>query len=225
MPGSAGHRRRTALFQGVAQRLALRKKGSNPHQLMMSATPIPRTLAMSYYADLDVTVLDGCRRSRTRSVKTRLVADSRRDDVVGFVKKQVEGGQAYWVCPLIEGKRKSCSLQTAQETYETLSAELSGLTVGLVHGRPRPTKTAVIGTASPPARSTCWWRQRSSKSASRAECEPDGHRTRRTRFGLSQLHQLRGQSARGARESILRPHLRRPARRSRPPAPEDHLRE
>ena len=100
---------------GVAQRLALRKKGSNPHQLMMSATPIPRTLAMSYYADLDVTVLDELPPGRT-PVKTRLVADSRRDDVVGFVKKHVEEGrQAYWVCPLIE-ESEALQLQTAQET-------------------------------------------------------------------------------------------------------------
>jgi ATP-dependent DNA helicase RecG len=93
---------------GVAQRLALRKKGDNPHQLMMSATPIPRTLAMSYYADLDVTVLDELPPGRT-PIKTRLVADNRRDDVVGFVKKHVEEGrQAYWVCPLIE-ESEACS--------------------------------------------------------------------------------------------------------------------
>jgi len=119
---------------GVAQRLALRKKGSNPHQLMMSATPIPRTLAMSYYADLDVTVLDELPPGRT-PIKTRLVADNRRQDVVGFVKKHVEEGrQAYWVCPLIE-ESEALQLQTAQETYETLSVDLPGLTVGLVHGR------------------------------------------------------------------------------------------
>ncbi|MCL2636098.1 MAG: ATP-dependent DNA helicase RecG, partial [Betaproteobacteria bacterium] len=82
---------------GVAQRLALRKKGENPHQLMMSATPIPRTLAMSYYADLDVTVLDELPPGRT-PIKTRLVADRRRADVVGFVEKHVaEGRQVYWV--------------------------------------------------------------------------------------------------------------------------------
>jgi ATP-dependent DNA helicase RecG len=111
---------------GVAQRLALRKKGANPHQLMMSATPIPRTLAMSYYADLDVTVLDELPPGRT-PIKTRLVADNRRDDVVGFVTKQVsEGRQAYWVCPLIE-ESEALQLQTAQDTYEQLSAELPGL--------------------------------------------------------------------------------------------------
>ena len=76
---------------GVAQRLALRKKGNNPHQLMMSATPIPRTLAMSYYADLDVTVLDELPPGRT-PIKTRLVADNRREDVVGFVKSMSRRG-------------------------------------------------------------------------------------------------------------------------------------
>jgi ATP-dependent DNA helicase RecG len=119
---------------GVAQRLALRKKGNNPHQLMMSATPIPRTLAMSYYADLDVTVLDELPPGRT-PIKTRLVADNRRDDVVGFVKKHVEEGrQAYWVCPLIE-ESEALQLQTAQDTFEQLSIDLPGLVVGLVHGR------------------------------------------------------------------------------------------
>jgi len=119
---------------GVAQRLALRKKGNNPHQLMMSATPIPRTLAMSYYADLDVTVLDELPPGRT-PIKTRLVADNRRQDVVGFIRKHVEEGrQAYWVCPLIE-ESEALQLQTAQDTYEQLSTELPGLTVGLVHGR------------------------------------------------------------------------------------------
>ncbi|MCH2220587.1 MAG: ATP-dependent DNA helicase RecG, partial [Dechloromonas sp.] len=119
---------------GVAQRLALRKKGNNPHQLMMSATPIPRTLAMSYYADLDVTVLDELPPGRT-PIKTRLVADNRRDDVVGFISKHVEEGrQAYWVCPLIE-ESEALQLQTAQDTYEQLSADLPGLRIGLVHGR------------------------------------------------------------------------------------------
>ena len=110
---------------GVAQRLALRKKGDNPHQLMMSATPIPRTLAMSYYADLDVTVLNELPPGRT-PIKTRLVADNRRDDVVGFVKKAVEEGrQAYWVCPLIE-ESEALQLQTAQETYEFLFGQFPG---------------------------------------------------------------------------------------------------
>src|SRR6185503_17790233 len=93
---------------GVRQRLALRMKGSRagsaqqPHQLMMSATPIPRTLAMSYYADLDVSVIDEMPPGRT-PVATRLVSDTRRDEVIQRVRDAcVEGSQAYWVCPLIE---------------------------------------------------------------------------------------------------------------------------
>ena len=93
---------------GVHQRLALRQKGAKsgagaqPHQLMMSATPIPRTLAMSYYADLDVSVIDEMPPGRT-PVATRLVSDARRDEVIQRVRDAcVEGSQAYWVCPLIE---------------------------------------------------------------------------------------------------------------------------
>ena len=185
---------------GVAQRLALRKKGNNPHQLMMSATPIPRTLAMSYYADLDVTVLDELPPGRT-PVKTRLVADSRRDDVVGFVKRHVEEGrQAYWVCPLIE-ESEALQLQTARETHETLSAELSGLTVGLVHGRLKADeKQAVMaafttGEIDVLVATTVIEVGVDVPNASLMVIE------HAERFGLSQLHQLRGRVGRGRYES------------------------
>jgi ATP-dependent DNA helicase RecG len=185
---------------GVAQRLALRKKGDNPHQLMMSATPIPRTLAMSYYADLDVTVLDELPPGRT-PVKTRLVADSRRDDVVGFVKKHVdEGRQAYWVCPLIE-ESEALQLQTAQDTWEALSAELSGLTVGLVHGRLKADeKQAVMaafaaGEVDVLVATTVIEVGVDVPNASLMVIE------HAERFGLSQLHQLRGRVGRGRYES------------------------
>ncbi len=185
---------------GVAQRLALRKKGNNPHQLMMSATPIPRTLAMSYYADLDVTVLDELPPGRT-PIKTRLVADSRREDVVGFVKKHVdEGRQAYWVCPLIE-ESEALQLQTAQETYETLSAELSTLTVGLVHGRLKADeKQAVMaafaaGEIDVLVATTVIEVGVDVPNASLMVIE------HAERFGLSQLHQLRGRVGRGQYES------------------------
>ena len=185
---------------GVAQRLALRKKGNNPHQLMMSATPIPRTLAMSYYADLDVTVLDELPPGRT-PIRTRLVADTRRDDVIGFVRKQVaEGRQAYWVCPLIE-ESEALQLQTAEETYARLAEELPELRIGLVHGRMKPdekqagmaafsageidvlvaTTVIEVGVDVPNA---------SLMVIEHAE-----------RFGLSQLHQLRGRVGRGAYDS------------------------
>jgi len=185
---------------GVAQRLALRQKGNNPHQLMMSATPIPRTLAMSYYADLDVTVLDELPPGRT-PVKTRLVADTRRDDVVGFVRKHVEEGrQAYWVCPLIE-ESEALQLQTAQETYETLLAEFSGLTVGLVHGRLKADeKQAVMaafaaGAINVLVATTVIEVGVDVPNASLMVIE------HAERYGLSQLHQLRGRVGRGPYES------------------------
>ena len=185
---------------GVAQRLALRKKGSNPHQLMMSATPIPRTLAMSYYADLDVTVLDELPPGRT-PIKTRLVADNRREDVVGFVKKHVEEGrQAYWVCPLIE-ESEALQLQTAQDTYEQLSQDLPELRVGLVHGRLKADeKQAVMaafaaGDIDVLVATTVIEVGVDVPNASLMVIE------HAERFGLSQLHQLRGRVGRGPYES------------------------
>ena len=185
---------------GVAQRLALRKKGSNPHQLMMSATPIPRTLAMSYYADLDVTVLDELPPGRT-PIKTRLVADNRRQDVVGFVRKHVEEGrQAYWVCPLIE-ESEALQLQTAEETYAQLFADLPGLTVGLVHGRLKADeKQAVMsafaaGDIDVLVATTVIEVGVDVPNASLMVIE------HAERFGLSQLHQLRGRVGRGQYES------------------------
>ena len=185
---------------GVAQRLALRKKGDNPHQLMMSATPIPRTLAMSYYADLDVSVLDELPPGRT-PIKTRLVADNRRDDVVGFVRKAVEEGrQAYWVCPLIE-ESEALQLQTAQETYDFLFEQFSGLTVGLVHGRLKADeKQAVMaafaaGDIDVLVATTVIEVGVDVPNASLMVIE------HAERFGLSQLHQLRGRVGRGQYES------------------------
>src|SRR5688572_25517807 len=125
---------------GVHQRLALRMKGgragegAQPHQLMMSATPIPRTLAMSYYADLDVSVIDEMPPGRTR-VATRLFSESRRKDVIRGIRDAcMAGSQAYWVCPLIE-ESDALQLKTALETYEGLRATFPELKVGLVHGR------------------------------------------------------------------------------------------
>ncbi len=185
---------------GVHQRLALRKKGEQPHQLMMSATPIPRTLAMSYYADLDVSVIDQLPPGRT-PVATRLVADSRREEVLTRVREAChQGRQAYWVCPLIE-ESEALQLKTAMETYELLTASLPELRVGLVHGRMKPVeKQAVmqafgvneiqllvattvieVGVDVPNA---------SLMVIEHAE-----------RMGLSQLHQLRGRVGRGAAQS------------------------
>src|SRR5690606_2486998 len=136
---------------GVAQRLALRAKldvaaggGLLPHQLMMSATPIPRTLAMSYYADLDVSVIDELPPGRT-PVVTRLVSELRRDELIARLRAAAAAGrQVYWVCPLIE-ESESLDLQTAIDTHARLSAELAPIRVGLVHGRmPSADKQAVM---------------------------------------------------------------------------------
>ncbi|MEY4219479.1 MAG: ATP-dependent helicase RecG, partial [Pseudomonadota bacterium] len=127
---------------GVAQRLALRDKmqdvGMEPHLLMMTATPIPRTLAMSYYADLEVSVIDELPPGRT-PVVTKVISDSRRDQVIGRIGAQLaEGRQVYWVCPLIE-ESEALDLTNATATHEELSAVLSaqlpGTTVGLLHSR------------------------------------------------------------------------------------------
>ena len=125
---------------GVHQRLALRMKGARasngaqPHQLMMSATPIPRTLAMSYYADLDVSVIDEMPPGRT-PVATKLVSDARRDEVIQRVRDAcMDGSQAYWVCPLIE-ESETLQLKTALETYDDARGDFPELKVGLVHGR------------------------------------------------------------------------------------------
>jgi ATP-dependent DNA helicase RecG len=167
---------------------------------MMSATPIPRTLAMSYYADLDVTVLDELPPGRT-PIKTRLVADNRRDDVVGFVAKHIEEGrQVYWVCPLIE-ESEALQLQTAQDTYEQLSIDLPALTVGLVHGRMKADeKQAVMvafaaGEIDVLVATTVIEVGVDVPNASLMVIE------HAERFGLSQLHQLRGRVGRGAHES------------------------
>src|SRR5207253_8457041 len=110
---------------GVQQRLTLRRKGDEalPHQLMMSATPIPRTLSMTYYADLDVSVIDELPPGRS-PVLTKLVADSRRAEVVRRIRESCAAGrQAYWVCPLIE-ESEQLQLQTALEAHAELSREL-----------------------------------------------------------------------------------------------------
>jgi ATP-dependent DNA helicase RecG len=185
---------------GVAQRLALRKKGANPHQLMMSATPIPRTLAMSYYADLDVTVLDELPPGRT-PIKTRLVADGRRDEVVAYVANRVaEGRQAYWVCPLIE-ESEALQLQTAEDTFAQLSGDLPDLRIGLVHGRLKANEKQAImaafaaGAIDVLVATTVIEVGVDVPNASLMVIE------HAERFGLSQLHQLRGRVGRGIYES------------------------
>jgi ATP-dependent DNA helicase RecG len=188
---------------GVRQRLALRKKGGTahvPHQLMMSATPIPRSLAMSYYADLDVSVINELPPGRS-PVQTRLVAENRRDEVVARVHDAcIEGRQAYWVCPLIE-ESETLQLKTAQETYARLSAELPDLRVGLVHGRLKPAEKSaameafVKGEIQVLVATTVIEVGVDVANASLMIIE------HAERFGLAQLHQLRGRVGRGAAQS------------------------
>jgi len=193
---------------GVGQRLALRKKGTQqadnrvvePHQLMMSATPIPRTLSMSYYADLDVSVIDALPPGRT-PVMTKLVADDRRDEILQRVHDACAmGHQAYWVCPLIE-ESEALQLQTANETFATLQATFPDLQVGLVHGRMKSAeKQAVMQAFSNNqlqllVATTVIEVGVDVPNASLMVIE------HAERMGLSQLHQLRGRVGRGATKS------------------------
>ena len=189
---------------GVQQRLALRKKadpgGVVPHQLMMSATPIPRTLSMSYYADLDVSVIDELPPGRT-PIRTRLISNSRRHDVLARIRAACAAGeQAYWVCPLIE-ESETLDLQTALDTYAELQSGLSGLKVGLLHGRLPPTEKAAVMQAFKESRLqllVCTTVIEVGVDVPNASLMVIEHAER---FGLAQLHQLRGRVGRGRRES------------------------
>ncbi|MFJ4393409.1 ATP-dependent DNA helicase RecG [Pseudomonas sp. NPDC089396] len=186
---------------GVQQRLALRKKGVAgelcPHQLIMTATPIPRTLAMSAYADLDTSVLDELPPGRT-PVNTVLVADSRRFEVVERVRAAcAEGRQAYWVCTLIE-ESEELTCQAAESTYEDLGSALGELRVGLIHGRMKPAEKAAVmaefkqGNLQLLVATTVIEVGVDVPNASLMIIEnPE-------RLGLAQLHQLRGRVGRGS---------------------------
>ncbi len=196
---------------GVEQRLALRNKLSEaeqtggtavqePHMLMMSATPIPRTLAMSYYADLDVSTLDELPPGRT-PVVTKLVSEQRRDEVIERIRAQVaQGRQVYWVCPLIE-ESEALDLSNATETHAELSAALPQTRVGLLHSRMPPAeKKAVMALFSNGQMAVL-------VSTTVIEVGVDVPNAslmvieHAERFGLSQLHQLRGRVGRGAAAS------------------------
>jgi ATP-dependent DNA helicase RecG len=190
---------------GVHQRMALRDKGvsdeyGHPHQLVMTATPIPRTLAMAAYADLDTSVIDELPPGR-QPITTVALPNSRRDEIVERVRKACAGGQqAYWVCPLIE-ESEVLDYQAAEASYQMLSEALPELRIGLVHGRMKPvekergmsafkdgliqvlvaTTVIEVGVDVPNA---------SLMIIENAE-----------RMGLSQLHQLRGRVGRGATQS------------------------
>ncbi|MBT0962782.1 ATP-dependent DNA helicase RecG [Denitromonas iodatirespirans] len=188
---------------GVRQRLALREKGgaASPHMLMMSATPIPRTLAMSYYADLDVSVLDELPPGRT-PILTKLVSDARRDEVLGRVRDAcAEGRQAYWVCPLVE-ESEALDLQTAIDTHARLSEQLPELKVGLVHGRLKAEEkraTMAAFAASELHLLVATTVIEVGVDVPNASLMIIEHAER---FGLAQLHQLRGRVGRGTAESV-----------------------
>lgn len=189
---------------GVGQRLSLRNKGANPlvpHQLMMSATPIPRTLAMTYYADLEVSIIDELPPGRTPIV-TRVIDQNRRDEVIERVHAAAqEGKQVYWVCPLIE-ESEALQLQTATDTHAMLSEALPGLRVGLVHGRMKPADKHAVMEA--------FTRNETQVLVATTVIEvgvdvPNASLMvieHAERFGLSQLHQLRGRVGRGAAASV-----------------------
>ncbi|PPC97251.1 ATP-dependent DNA helicase RecG [Methylotenera mobilis] len=186
---------------GVHQRLALRQKGQpEPHQLMMSATPIPRTLSMSYYADLDVSVIDELPPGRSPIV-TKIVSDARRDEILQRVREAcLQGNQAYWVCPLIE-ESEALQLATANDTYTLMQDEFPELKVGLVHGRMKPSeKQAVMAEFSAGhlqllVATTVIEVGVDVPNASLMVIE------HAERMGLSQLHQLRGRVGRGSAKS------------------------
>ncbi|HXX85625.1 MAG TPA: ATP-dependent DNA helicase RecG [Casimicrobiaceae bacterium] len=187
---------------GVAQRLALRQKGiGDAHQLMMSATPIPRTLAMSFYADLDVSVIDEMPPGR-QPVVTKLVSQRRRAEIIERVRKLAAAGrQAYWVCPLIEESEK-LELQTAVALHTELTGALGEFNVGLLHGRMKPADKAatmegfVHGQVHVLVATTVIEVGVDVPNASMMVIE------HAERFGLAQLHQLRGRVGRGAEESV-----------------------
>lgn len=195
---------------GVGQRLALRNKALDvtatddaqtvPHQLMMSATPIPRTLAMTYYADLEVSVIDELPPGRTPIV-TRAIDQIRRDEVIDRVHSAAqEGRQVYWVCPLIE-ESEALQLQTATDTHAMLAEALPDLHIGLVHGRLKQVEKQEVmdafsrGEIHVLVATTVIEVGVDVPNASLMVIE------HAERFGLSQLHQLRGRVGRGAAAS------------------------
>ena len=189
---------------GVAQRLALRAKmneaGHEPHLLMMTATPIPRTLAMSYYADLNVSTIDELPPGRTPIV-TKVLSDSRKPQVIERINDQIaQGRQVYWVCPLIE-ESEMLDLSNATQTHADLTQAFPGMLIGLLHSRMPPAeKKAVMGLFTS-------GEMKLLVSTTVIEVGVDVPNAslmvieHAERFGLSQLHQLRGRVGRGAAAS------------------------
>ncbi len=185
---------------GVNQRLALRQKGIfkniNPHQLIMTATPIPRTLTMTLYADMDVSVIDELPPGRTE-VRTTVLADTRRAEVIERIQALcTEGAQAYWVCTLIE-ESEVLESKAAAETLKELTNTLPNLSISLIHGRMKPAEKAKImcrfkqGEVDLLVATTVIEVGVDVPNASLMVIENS------ERLGLAQLHQLRGRVGRG----------------------------
>lgn len=190
---------------GVRQRLEIQQRVGSElfycHQLMMSATPIPRTLAMTYYADLDVSVIDELPPGR-KPIATKVVKASRRDEVIGGLQSWLSKGlQAYWVCPLIE-ESEVLQLQTAVESFEQLSQALPDFKVGLVHGRLKAEEKAAVMAAFKAneiqllVATTVIEVGVDVPNAALMVIE------HAERFGYAQIHQLRGRVGRGSADSV-----------------------
>lgn len=189
---------------GVEQRLALREKGTRgeyyPHQLIMTATPIPRTLAMTFYADLDVSVIDELPPGRT-PVKTVAINNQRRREVIAKIDQKIaEGAQIYWVCPLIT-ESELIESEAAEKIFEQLKQELPHATIGLVHGKLKSDQKQTVmeafkqGAIDVLVATTVIEVGINVPNASVMVIE------NAERMGLAQLHQLRGRVGRGAKES------------------------
>jgi ATP-dependent DNA helicase RecG len=190
---------------GVRQRLEIQQRVGSElfycHQLMMSATPIPRTLAMTYYADLDVSVIDELPPGR-KPIATKVVKAARRDEVIGGLHDWLNKGmQAYWVCPLIE-ESEVLQLQTAVESFEQLTQALPDFKVGLVHGRLKSEEKAAVMAAFKAneiqllVATTVIEVGVDVPNAALMVIE------HAERFGYAQIHQLRGRVGRGSADSV-----------------------
>jgi len=189
---------------GVHQRMALKEKSASnarePHQLVMTATPIPRTLAMSAYADLDCSVIDELPPGRT-PVKTLVIGDERRQEVIIKIRDACQqGNQVYWVCTLIE-ESESLQCQAAEATARSMREQLPELSIGLVHGRMKPKEKAAVmeqfkrGQLQLLVATTVIEVGVDVPNASLMVIENS------ERLGLAQLHQLRGRVGRGSKHS------------------------
>lgn len=189
---------------GVNQRLALRQEGEEkalPHLLMLSATPIPRTLAMSYLADLDVSVIDELPPGR-KPISTKLVSFNRKGELINAVGRSIRAGaQAYWVCPLIEESEK-IDLTAATETFEQITSMLKDIPAELLHGKMEAEQKEQIMAR--------FVRGETKLLVSTTVIEVGVDVPMATimviehaeRFGLAQLHQLRGRVGRGQDQSF-----------------------